>query len=104
MPLGVELVVETRMVELLNLPGVRGTGFTVKEVDGPLVTVGVTVALIKTLPGSPRLPRVIVVFAELPATTLMEDGFAERVKLPRTVMLRVTECFRAPLAPATVTR
>ena len=92
------------MVELLNLPGVRGTGFTVKEVDGSLVTVGVTVALIRTLPDSPRLPRVIVAFAELPATTLMEDGFTETVKLPRTVMIRVTECFRAPLAPVTVTR
>ena len=104
MPFGVELVVLTVRVVLLNFPGVRGTGLMVKEKVGPLLTMGETVVDRRALPDKPRLPRVTVELLELPATMLMEEGFAEIVKLPTTTMLRVTECFRLPLVPVTVRR
>ena len=101
--MGVELEVDTTRVELLDLPGVKATGFVVNEVVGPLGTAGETVAESVTVLDSPRLPRLMVVLLALPATTLREVGFTAIVKLPTTTMLMIMECLSAPLAPITVT-
>ena len=102
--MGVELEVVTMRVELLSFPGVRGTGLMVNEAVGALVTEGETAVESRTPVESPRLPSVIVVFVEPPAVTPPEVGLELMVKLPTTVIAKVTECLRAPVVAATVSR
>lgn len=104
MAFGVELLVKMNRVELLNFPGVIGTRLTLKDVVGPLLIVGETVAVSETLLETPRLPRITVVLPEPPAATPPDIGATLIVKSPVTVMFNTTKCFRAPLAPVTVTR
>lgn len=71
-------------------PGVRLTVGGLKEVAGPLVTDGDTVADRPTLPVNPMLFSVMVEVAELPATKLAGVGApAEIVKSAVTVTITV---------------
>ncbi len=89
-------------VELLDLPGVRATGFTLNETVGPLATTGRTEKESETVLDRPKLLRMIVELTELPATTLPEAGLASMVKFPMTVRDTLTECISVPLVPLSV--
>lgn len=102
MPDGVEAVVAIASADVPDPPGARETPVGVNA-SAMLGSLGEPVATRLILPVSPRLPRVTVELADLPATNVPGvTDCATNVKSGFTVTRTETVCESEPLLPVTV--
>ncbi len=103
-PLGVDAIVDTIRMELIEPPGISVTLDAPRDNAGPLDTTGETTPVKRRVPVKPVLVRSIVDIVEPPATKLLGVGeLAEGVKSLVTVTRTMTEWVVDPLVPVTVT-